>query len=237
MPSYVTEALAAEHPALSEAPGFVVVSTLHRSLPVTAHWEQPSRSSDGGGAIAHIVVVWSAEAFLSFVREKRLPAELASVQDGVRALTADRVPGLTLAVLSDSVGSAVHRTVSRVQLEHGISVRQLSRSSLIDVLETYALALEPPRVAVRDESFLCGLDPRSVRYNEKAQKTLSKAWLAALRQVVAEKPAKAVHTSFPTFSRLYELCKDEAVAEATLADLPLGCSPSAPGSGTPFTFH
>lgn len=231
MSSYVSESLAAEYPALSEAPGFVVVPALHASLPATAHWEQPSRSSGEAGAIAHIVVVWSAEALLSFVREKKLPAELASVQEGVRALTEGRAQGagasggtsrVTLAIVNDAVGSAVHRAVSRIQLEHGVSVRQLSRSSLVDVFETYALALEPSRVAVRDETFLCGLDPRSVRYNEGAQKTLSKAWLAALRQVVAEKPAKAVHQSYPTFARLYELCKDEAAANATLAELPLG---------------
>ena len=226
--TFVSESLAALHPPLRWKEELGIVPDLHPHLCATAHWELTPNS-----AVAHILVVWTGENFLRLAQDNRLAAELERVRSALSTLipngsaapdwlvSASAVQRLTFAVLSDSL-NAVSRTIAHAQLELGVTIRHMRHGEMVDTLTTYALALEPTRQAPREERFLCGLDPRAVRFNQGAQKTLSGAWLAALRQVLAESQAKAVHRAFPTFRRLYELCKDESAAEAALAELRLG---------------
>ena len=112
-----------------------------------------------------------------------------------------------------------------VQLECGISVRRvLNAVELADLLVALGSALSRAAYssACGEVAFLSGLTSRDVLFNQKVPRGLSEAWLGALKQLLPERAASAVHTAFPTSQAIYQHYREAADPQGAIADLRVG---------------
>ena len=83
---------------------------------------------------------------------------------------------------------------------------------------------------VRRCRFLAGLTAHDVLHNRSVPRSLSQSWLGALKQLLPESAASAVHAAHPSFRQLYDHVRqaDAAGAAGGLAELRVGAKRLGP---------
>merc|ERR1711965_1145728 len=106
LPTVLSPSLAAEYPLLQDGDlgATVAASSLHESLPLTAHWERSSAE------VAHILVLWRSETLIALARDGRLRDVVAALRAAVQPLSDGR---FTLGVLG-SASSPLEQTIAHV---------------------------------------------------------------------------------------------------------------------------
>ena len=207
------------------------------SLPDSSvHWLR-NRSGPPGGASSSsavadrchaVCLVWDASEALRLHAAGALGSRLVAAQAMCRAWHPECVPSL-LFVGKNTPG--LDRLVAELQLDAGVSARRaVTVRDLADLLHAHGRALaRAEKKAAKDvdgqgqPDFLAGLTSADILHNKGVPKTLTMAWLGALKQLLPSSAADAVHAAFPSFRKLYtHLRANEAAGrplEGHLADL------------------
>jgi hypothetical protein len=182
----------------------------------------------GSHRLPRVLVVWESAEVARLASTGGLVPALAAAQAAVAGWHSDATLSL---VVVGRAAAGVEQCLSVAQLELGLSSvrRALHSKELAELLacHTDALAkaqhsLRAPDDAARDApDFLAGLTAHDVLHNRGVPKALHASWLFALKQLLPESAAVAVHAAYPSFRRLYShlIDAERAGREPALAEL------------------
>tara|TARA_B110001452_G_C15119856_1_gene390320 strand:+ start:91 stop:876 length:786 start_codon:yes stop_codon:yes gene_type:complete len=208
----------ATHPTLPDELGRCDCAHAEASDGTTraVRWER--LDPEGGGQLApHAVLVMAATEVVERFKAGDALGEVVAQQD---------CPRVTL-VATGTPPPGLERVLDEVQLECAISCRRaLNDAELADMLAAIGSALAKAARPSDEQAFLAGLSSQDVLFNQKMPRNPSEAWLGALRQLLPERAAAAVHAAHPTVSRLYAHYRAAAATgaepHAAIAELRVG---------------
>ena len=178
--------------------------------------------------LPRLIAVWTSADVTRMAREGSLMREWARAQ----SVASEWVPGCTLTIVVAGCATAgLQHVLGAAQLELGLSARRvLNEKELAVLLASYATALRnAERAPTVCEGFLGGLTSADMLDNTAVPRTAAQSWVGALKQLLPESAAVAVHAAYPSFRLLYaDLAANPAVAEARLQDLKVGAKRLGP---------
>ena len=181
----ICDALTTRHPTLPAALDAASVSYQVRSgLNGCVRWRDDSRET--------VATVLEAEECMRVMR-------LGTLADYVSARAA---PGSILILVGSVAG--IEQCASWLSLELGVSVRRAANAGdLATVLCACATVLGRSAPSA-NEDFLHGLTAADALYNRTKPRDPEATWLGALRQILSENEAAAVHAAYPSFRDLFD---------------------------------
>lgn len=203
--------------------------------PFTVHWTRNSPAACAAISPAAAPVsdrlpracaVWESAEVVRCATSGTLRATISAAQEAWRSAW---LPGCTLGLIV--VGKTVaglERCIDAVQLEAGVACRRAtSERELCELLTLHGQMLcaseKKDGASASVPTFLAGLTSSDILHNKGVPKSLPQAWLGALKQILPEAHATAVHQAYPSFRRLYaHLKRSEAEGgrpEGCLAEL------------------
>jgi len=161
-----------------------------------------------------VAAVWEADECMALMRHSTLGDRVSAMQAAA--------PGAVLILVGHAAG--LERCASWLSLELGVSVRRAAQPAhLADVLVAVATALSRASAAPKPcEDFLHGLTASDALFNRTKPRDAEGAWLGALRQVLSDNAAGAVHAAYPSFRDLFHHLHTAPDAREALADVRVG---------------
>ena len=217
MRALIPRSVLAAHPTLPEELGrcdCAHAEAIDGTTPAV-RWERLDQ--EGGGLVSYAVLVLGASEVVAHFKAGDALSEAVALLG---------CPRVTL-VATGAPPPGLERVLDEVQLECAISCRRaLNDAEVADMLAAIGSALAKAARPSDDQPFLAGLSSQDVLFNQRMPRGPSEAWLGALRQLLPERAAAAVHAAHPTISRLYAHYRAAAAAgaepHAAIAELRVG---------------